>query len=233
MGDNEDSAELKRQNADFYSVLTVVSPNLSPTANVLEALMKWGYVRVSTKGQHLRRQLDAMHEEGIDDAHVIIDKASGKNFNRAGYKKLLRLLKPKDILCIQSLDRLGRSYEEIPVEWNKLVREKKVSIRILDMNLLNSREGMTREEYFMANMMLMLTSFCADQERRKIRERQKQGIISAKKRGVKFGRHPLPEPDDFEEIVFRYKSKELTGAKAAKQCGMNVNTFYKKARKRK
>ena len=146
--------------------------------------MKWGYVRVSTKGQHLRRQLDAMREEGVDDTHVIIDKASGKNFDRAGYKKLLRQLKPKDVLCIQSLDRLGRNYEEIPVEWNKLVREKKVSIRILDMNLLNSREGMTREEYFMANMMLMFTSFSADQERRKIRERQKQGIISAKNRRV-------------------------------------------------
>ncbi|MCR5813404.1 MAG: recombinase family protein [Desulfovibrio sp.] len=195
--------------------------------------MKWGYVRVSTKGQHLRRQLDAMYEEGIDDAHVIIDKASGKNFDRAGYRRLLRLLKPKDILCIQSLDRLGRSYEEVPVEWNRLVREKKVFIRILDMNLLNSREGMTKEEFFMANMMLMFTSFSADQEREKIHERQKQGIAAAKKRGVKFGRQPLSEPENFEEAVALYKSGELTGVEAAKQCGMNVNTFYKKARKRK
>lgn len=195
--------------------------------------MIWGYVRVSTKGQNLRRQLDAMKKEGIDDKHIVIDKASGKNFERPGYKKLLKLLKPDDVLCIQSLDRLGRSYEEVPVEWNKLVRVKKVRIKILDMELLNSREGMSKEEFFMANLLLMLTSFNADRERDRIHERQEQGIASAKKAGVVFGRRPLPEPDNFEEVVELFKSRQITGVEAAKRCGLNKNTFYKKARKHK
>ena len=195
--------------------------------------MKWGYVRVSTKGQHLRRQLDAMNQEGIDDKHIIIDKASGENFEREGYKRLLKLLRPKDELCILSIDRLGRNYEEVPVEWNRLVRQKKVRIKILDMELLNSREGMTRGEYFMANIILMLMSYNSDEERRKIRERQKQGIVSAKKRGIKFGRHPLPEPENFGEVVAMFKSKQIRAEEAAKRCGLKTSTFYKKVHKLK
>ena len=191
----------------------------------------WAYVRVSTKDQNLARQLDAMQKLGICDERIIIDKASGKSFDRPGYQKLKKRLKPGDIIYIHSLDRLGRDFLKLLFEWLYISLELKVQIRILDMESLNSTDSMTDEDYFRCCLNLLLQAFIADQERKKNKIRQAEGIAAAKRRGKRFGRPEMPLPLRYHEVMQAFLEKKITGSKAAREIGMNAHTFYAKARK--
>ncbi len=191
----------------------------------------YGYIRVSTKDQNEDRQLIALHELGIPDKNIFMDKQSGKDFNRPQYKKLVRKLKKDDLLYIKSIDRLGRNYEEIQNQWRILTKDKGADIVVLDMPLLDTRRGKDLMGTFLSDIVLQVLSFVAENERTNIKQRQAEGIAAAKARGVKFGRPPRPLPENFYEVHRAWRNKEIPLTQAAALCGLPKGTFYDKARK--
>lgn len=191
----------------------------------------YGYIRVSSHDQNEDRQMIALKEIGIIDKNIYLDKQSGKDFNRPQYKKLLRKLKRNDLLYIKSIDRLGRNYEEILQQWRTLTKEKGIDIVVMDMPLLDTRRGKDLMGTFLSDVVLQVLSFVAENERANIRQRQAEGIAAAKARGVKFGRPPLPLPENFYEVHKAWRSKKITLREAAEACNMPVGTFYAKARR--
>lgn len=189
----------------------------------------YGYIRVSSRDQNEDRQLIALREVGVEEKNIFLDKQSGKDFNRPQYRKLLRKLKKDDLLYIKSIDRLGRNYEEIQNQWRVLTKEKGIDIVVLDMPLLDTRRGKDLMGTFLSDIVLQVLSFVAENERTNIRQRQAEGIAAAKAKGVRFGRPPLPLPDNFYEIHRDWRSKKITLEEAAKACQMPVGTFYGKA----
>ena len=191
----------------------------------------YGYIRVSSKDQNEDRQLIALHDKGVEDRFIYVDKVSGKDFNRPRYKDLVKKLKPGDLIYIQSIDRLGRNYEEVQNQWRFLTKEKEVDICVIDMPLLDTRQNRDLTGQLIADIVLQLLSYVAQTEREFIRQRQAEGIVAAKERGVKFGRPPIPLPDNFHAIHKAWRTKKLTLKQAAEACNMPVGTFYDKAAK--
>ena len=191
----------------------------------------YGYIRVSSKDQKEDRQQIALKEVGVERQNIYVDKQSGKDFNRPQYKKMLRKLKKDDLHYIKSIDRLGRNYEEILQQWRFLTKEKGVDIVVLDMPLLDTRRGKDLMGTFLSDIVLQVLSFVAENERTNIKQRQAEGIAAAKAQGIKFGRPPLPLPDNFYEVHKAWRSKKITLKQAAEACNMPVGTFYGKARK--
>lgn len=189
----------------------------------------YGYIRVSSTDQNEDRQLLAMQEYSIPEDRIYMDKLSGKDFQRPQYQELLRRLKPGDLLLITSIDRLGRNYEEIQRQWRLLTKEKKVDILVRDMPLLDTRESKDLLGAFIADLVLQVLSFVAQNERENIRKRQAEGIAAAKKKGIRFGRPPKPLPAGFHTIVQRWTDGEITLADAAKKCGMAESSFRYRA----
>ena len=185
----------------------------------------YGYGRVSKKEQKEDRQLLALWEMKVPRKNIYTDRQSGKDFNRPMYRRLLKRLKEDDLLYIQSIDRLGRNYEEILEQWRVLTREKKVDIVVLDMPLLDTRRGKDLMGTFLSDVVLQVLSFVAENERKTIRQRQREGIEAAKLRGVQFGRPRKPLPENFEQICVLWQSGELSSRKAAKLCGMPLTSF--------
>ena len=191
----------------------------------------YGYVRVSSADQHEDRQLIAMAERGIPQSRAYIDKQSGKDFDRPRYRALMKKLRPGDQLCITSIDRLGRNYEEIQEQWRILTREKKVDILVFDMPLLDTRRDKDLIGTLIADIVLQVLSFVAQKERDNIRQRQAEGIAAAKARGVRFGRLPAQLPEDFDMIVRLWKDNVLTTTEAAHLCVMARSSFRYRAAK--
>lgn len=189
--------------------------------------MIYGYIRVSTKEQNEDRQVRAMQEYGVPTKYVYLDKQSGKNFERPAYKKLLRKLKPDDTVVISSIDRLGRNYEELLEQWRLITKEKQANIVVLDMPLLDTRSCKDTTRTLIADLVLQIFSYVAQKERENIKRRQAEGIAAAKMRGVKFGRKPIPKPDDFPEVLKDWQEGKLSGRKAAKKIGVSHTTFYR------
>ena len=192
--------------------------------------MIYGYVRVSTREQNEDRQMLALNEKEVPEQNIYIDKQSGKDFKRPMYNRMLKKLREDDLIDVKSIDRLGRNYEEILEQWRILTKEKKVDIVVLDMELLDTRRGKDLMGTFLSDIVLQVLSFVAENERKNIRERQKEGIEAAKLRGVQFGRPKRDVPDDFIQICYRWRSGQILGKEAAKLCGMPLTTFYGRAR---
>ncbi len=190
---------------------------------------QYGYVRVSTREQNEDRQIIALNSAEVPKQNIYVDKQSGKDFNRPMYRKLLRRLRQDDLLYIKSIDRLGRNYGEVLEQWRILTKEKKVDIVVLDMPLLDTRRGKDLVGTFLSDIVLQVLSFVAENERKNIRERQREGIEAAKLRGVNFGRPLKPLPENFEEACERWRAGEITGKEAARLCGMPYTSFYRKA----
>lgn len=160
----------------------------------------YGYIRVSTRVQKDERQWLSLRQAGVEDQHIFVDKATGKHFNRPAYRRMLCRLRPGDLLVVQSIDRLGRNYEEMLRQWRLLVEKKQVDVQVLDMPLLDTRRRKSATTALMADMLLRLLSYMAQAEREAIRSRQAQGIAAAKARGVRFGRPRLPVPEGFKGL---------------------------------
>ena len=191
--------------------------------------MNYGYARVSTITQNLDRQLDELTKLGIDENQIYTDKESGKDFDRKNYKKLIRKLKPGDVLFIKSIDRLGRNYNMVLDEWRYLTKEKGIDIVVIDMPLLDTRiEGKNLVGKFIADVVLQVLSFVAENERETMRQRQAEGIRMAKARGVKFGRPSVTIPDNFEMVITLYKQGKITSKEAVEMSGLTRGTFYRK-----
>lgn len=185
----------------------------------------YGYIRVSTREQNEDRQRIALRARGIPATRIYTDKQSGSDFDRPRYRALVRHIKKDDLLCVKSIDRLGRNYREILEQWRILTREKGVDIAVLDMPLLDTRRGKDLLGTFIADIVLQILSFVAENERDNIRRRQAEGIAAAKARGVIFGRPPRPLPENFPAVYERWKRGELTGRAAARLCGLPLSTF--------
>lgn len=190
----------------------------------------YGYVRVSSIDQNEDRQLLAMRERVSKKKNIFIDKQSGKDFDRPQYQKLIKKIKNGDLLYILSIDRLGRNYEEIQRQWRILTKEIGVDICVIDMPLLDTRNGKDLMGTFIADLVLQILSFVAENERVNIRKRQAEGIAAAKLKGIRFGRPKIPLPDNFAEIVKAWEAKELSLVEVTQQCGMSEATFYRRVR---
>lgn len=174
----------------------------------------YGYVRVSTREQHLDRQMQAMADYGIPAKNIFQDKLSGKNFNRPAYQKLLKKLCPGDILVIKSIDRLGRNYREIQEQLLILRREKQATIVVLDFPMLNMLKELGLTGLVISDIMIQLFSYMAETEREMIHQRQKEGIAAAKARGVRFGAKAKEKPENFECVYSQWRNHEISARKA-------------------
>ena len=187
----------------------------------------YGYIRVSTKEQNESRQRIAMREAGILEKNIYMDKQSGKDFAREGYQRMVRKLKPGDTLFVKSIDRLGRNYDEILEQWRIITKEKQVAIVVLDMPLLDTRQGHDLTGTLIADIVLQLLSYVAQTEREFIRQRQAEGIAAAKERGVRFGRTAMEPPPEYDEIYIAWSDGNLSARAAARSLGISHQTFLK------
>ena len=190
----------------------------------------YGYVRVSSRDQNEDRQLDALRGMEIEERNIFIDKQSGKDFERPQYKRLVRKVRREDLICIKSIDRLGRNYSEIQEQWRYLTKEKGADIVVLDMPLLDTRRGKDLMGTFLSDIVLQVLSFAAENERTNIRQRQAEGIAAAKARGVRFGRPQIIMPEYFGKTVRSWERKEITVEEAVRRCGVSESTFYRRLR---
>ena len=171
-----------------------------------------------------------MNKEGIPPKNIFLDKQSGKDFNRPQYKKLIKKLKPGDTVCILSIDRLGRNYNDIQEQWRVITKEIGADISVLDMPLLNTKNGKDLMGTFIADLVLQILSFVAQNERENIRKRQAEGIAAAKARGVVFGRPAIDLPKNFGDIVRSWERKETSFDEALKLTSLSESTFYRRLR---
>lgn len=192
--------------------------------------MIYGYIRVSTRDQNEDRQVDALRRYGVAENRIYSDKQSGRDFQRVGWRRLVRKLRRDDLLVVKSIDRLGRNYGEIMDQWREITREKGADIFVLDMPLLDTRHGKDLLGTFISDLVLQILSFVAESERENIRVRQAEGIAAAKARGVRFGRPKKPLPDGFWAAAKQYQAGELTLKGAADGLRMSSSTFWRRLR---
>lgn len=188
----------------------------------------YGYCRVSTAEQNEARQMDALTALGIHPAHIYVDKQSGKNFTRPAWLALVSRLKPGDLLCVHAIDRLGRNYKEIQDWWCALTREMGIDITVISTPLLDTRRGKDLVGTFLADIVLQVLSFVAQNERENIRIRQAEGIKAAHLRGVRFGRPIKERPDNFNEVVASWELGEIRLKEVLEKTELKRATFFKR-----
>lgn len=191
----------------------------------------YGYIRVSSYDQNEERQIAEMKKFNIDK--LFIDKQSGKDFDRPNYSKMLKNLKKGDLIYVLSIDRLGRNYKEVQEQWRIITKVKEADVAVIDMPLLDTRTAKDLMGTFIADLVLQVLSFVAQNERENIRKRQEQGIKNAMLKGVKFGRPYIKPPDDFDDLVKRWEEGNLKAEEVAKICNMSIATFYRRLRQKK
>ena len=196
----------------------------------MEGRKFYGYMRCSSREQNEDRQLIALKEMGVPEKQIYMDKQSGKDFNRPQYKRLLRKLDNNSVLFVKSIDRLGRNYADLNEQWRIITKEKGADIVVIDMPILDTRRDKNLLGTFISDIVLALLSYVAENERIYIKQRQAEGIAAAKARGVKFGRPPVPLPDNFYEVHKQWRDKKLTLKQAAIACNLAASTFFDKAR---
>ena len=192
----------------------------------------YGYIRVSSRDQNEARQVNAMREFGVAEENMVVEKQSGKDFKRPLYQRSVDHMHPRDVLVIKSIDRLGRNYTEILGQWAYLTKERNIAIVVLDMPLLDTRQGRDLTGTLIADIVLQLLSYVAETERRNIRQRQAEGIAAAKKRGVHFGRKKIEMPDLFNVLADEYMRGALSSRDAAAQLGISGQTFLRRIREK-
>lgn len=190
-------------------------------------MQKYGYIRVSAKDQNTDRQFAALEAYEIPEKNLFVDKQSGKDFNRPAYHRLVRRIKPGDLLIVKSIDRLGRNYDEIIRQWQILTKEKGCDVQVVDMPLLGTTKSKDILGTFIADLVLQILSYCAHTERENIRQRQAEGIAAAKAKGIHFGRPQLPIPEDFEDEVKLWRNKQVSQREALEHLNMERSRFYR------
>ena len=186
---------------------------------------QYAYIRVSSRDQNEERQRAAMIEYGVPEENIYLDRQSGKDFERGGYKRLVHKLRLGDTLVVKSIDRLGRNYTEILEQWRLLTKKKQAEIVVLDMPLLDTRQSRDLTGVVIADIVLQLLSYVAETERAFIRQRQAEGIAAAMARGVRFGRRPKKRPEEFEFVKAAWENGEITARGAARQLHVDRGTF--------
>ena len=192
----------------------------------------YGYIRVSGVDQNEERQRIAMSDREIPARNIYVDKQSGKDFDRPQYKRLLKRLRPGDLLYIKSIDRLGRNYKEILEQWDVITKQRAADIVVLDMPLLDTRQGRDLTGTLIADIVLQLLSYVAQAERENIRKRQNEGIAAARKRGVKFGRRRVRVGEGYEELAEKWREGEISSREAAEKLGISYQTFLRRVKEK-
>lgn len=190
----------------------------------------YGYVRVSTREQNEARQLAAMRKFGVEEKNIIVEKVSGKDFCRPCYQRLVMGLGQTDVLVVKSIDRLGRNYTEILEQWTVITKERKAAIVVLDMPLLDTRQGRDLTGTLISDIVLQLLSYVAQTERENIRQRQAEGIAAAKQRGVQFGRERIELPNSFDDLAHLWQAGGISSRSAAQKLGISYKTFQRRAK---
>ena len=190
----------------------------------------YGYVRVSTQVQNEARQLDAMRAFGVPEENIVIEKQSGKDFRRPRYQRLIGALRQADVLVVKSIDRLGRNYTEILEQWSFITKERGAAIVVLDMPLLDTRQGRDLTGTLIADIVLQLLSYVAQTERENLRQRQAEGIAAARERGVRFGRERLPLPPEFQPLAELWREGSISSRAAASELGISYQTFLRRVK---
>ncbi|MGE5417089.1 MAG: recombinase family protein [Acidobacteriota bacterium] len=187
----------------------------------------YGYCRISDKDQNEARQIQAMVDAGVDERYILLDKQSGKDFNRPQYQILKNALREGDLLIIKSIDRLGRNYREIINEWQEITQDTKADIRVLDMSLLDTTLHKDLLGTFISDLILQVLAYVAQQERENIKQRQAEGIAIAKAQGKHLGRPKAEFPSDFEKVYYKWKEGNITARLAMHELNLKPTTFYK------
>ena len=190
----------------------------------------YGYVRVSTQVQNEARQLDAMRAFGVPEENIVIEKQSGKDFRRPRYQRLIGALRQADVLVVKSIDRLGRNYTEILEQWSFITKERGAAIVVLDMPLLDTRQGRDLMGTFLSDIVLQVLSFVAENERANIRQRQAEGIAAARARGGLLGRERIELPEDFRDLAELWQEGGISSRNAARELGISYQTFLRRAK---
>lgn len=190
----------------------------------------YGYIRISTREQNTDRQKIALENFGVPTENFFIDKQSGKDFVRPQYRKLLKKIKAGDTLVIKSIDRLGRSYEELLEQWRIITKEKNAAIVVLDTPLLDTRRKNNLIGTLIADLVLQIMSAFAQIERDLTKQRQTEGIAAAKARGVKFGRPGKVKPQEYPQVYAQWKENKISAREAARILGVHHSTFLNWAR---
>ncbi|RSL29699.1 recombinase family protein [Salibacterium salarium] len=188
---------------------------------------RYGYIRVSSKDQSEERQVAAMKQNGINERDIFVDKVSGKDFNRENYQLLKRILRSGDILYIHALDRFGRNKDEIVQEWNDITKNLQADIVVLDMPLLDTTQYKDSMGTFIADLVLQILSWMAQEERERIRKRQREGIDVALEQGKAFGRPKAQITDSFRAAYSEWKEGRITATQAMQEANVKKTTFYK------
>jgi len=194
----------------------------------MENICMYGYARCSTKEQNEGRQVNALRAFGVPEQNIVVEKMSGKNFDRPLYTNLVKTLKNHDTLVIKSVDRLGRDYKDVIENWRIITREVGAHIVVLDFPILDTRQtnlNLTGE--FIAEIVLQILSYLSEMEFSQIKQRQAEGIATAKAKGVKFGRKPKERPSIYEETVDRWQRHEISAREASRQLGISHSTFLR------
>lgn len=192
------------------------------------AAKTYGYARVSARDQNLDRQLDALAAFGVEGRLVYADKASGKDFDRPAWRRLLRVMRRGDVLVVKSIDRLGRNYDEVLEVWRHITKQMGCAVVVLDMPLLDTRViSADVTGTFIADLVLQLLSYVAQVERDNIRQRQAEGIAAAQARGVRFGRPPKRRPKCYDATKGAYLAGAISKREAAARLHVSATTFGK------
>lgn len=187
----------------------------------------FGYCRISSSEQHELRQIIALKEFGISERDIYIDKRSGKDFDRKQYQLMLNNIRENDLVVFMSLDRMGRNYTEIQEQWRYITKELKADIKILDMDLLDTRgDNGSLDRKFICDLTLQILAYVAEKERINIRARQAQGIAAAKANNVKFGRPKIEKPTEWDRVILDWKQGNITAKQAMSELGLKKATFY-------
>ena len=195
-------------------------------------MKQYAYIRVSSKEQKIDRQLNSLQSYAIPEENIFVDYQSGKNFERPAYKRLMKKLEQGDLLIVKSIDRLGRNYDEILVQWQYITKEIKADILVLDMELLDTRaKSGNLTGTLIADLVLQILAYVAQTEREFIHQRQAEGIAAAKAKGTRLGRKPIELPEGYEEVFLEYLHGNISSQKAAESLGLSHSTFYRKCRK--
>lgn len=191
----------------------------------------YAYIRVSSKEQNIDRQLEAIKDLDINERDIYIDRQSGKNFDRPEYQAMKRSIRLGDTLFIKSLDRFGRNKQEILKEWQWLM-DNKINIVVLDMPILDTRKYKELDGVgdLITNLVLQILSWLAEEERKNIKQRQREGIDAARSKGIKFGRPKIDIDNNFREVYAKWKSKNITAVRAMKELDMSRSTFYRRVK---
>ena len=192
---------------------------------------QFAYIRVSTKEQNIDRQLAAIEPYQVPAENVYCDYQSGKDFERPAYQALMKRLSEGDLLIIKSIDRLGRNYNDILMQWQCITKEIRADILVLDMELLDTRErdgNLTGT--LIADLVLQIFAYVAQTEREFIRQRQAEGIAAAKARGTRFGRTPIAMPEEFDRLYAEWTAGRISTRSAARKLGVSHSTFYRRCR---